>query len=160
MGSGSFGSGLEASFSSQNNEFLSKPFAHRRRVFRAQSRAISSSSSPSAAQPFAGRIDENKNGNSGASSRAVDMTKAQLRAHLVGAREVETKLMAKIARLEETVTRNAERDPRTAAQARIKLQEVMAQAREVKSSRSTAERVLGDRADRGKGGGKGGLFSF
>lgn len=95
-----------------------------------------------------------------AGARAADMTRSQLRAHLVGAREAETTLAAKVVRLEETVARNADRDPRTAAQARQKLEEVRAQAREVRASRAKAERVLGDREERSKGGGKGGLFSF
>lgn len=93
-------------------------------------------------------------------ARAADMTRPQLRAHLVEANEAESALAAKIARLEQTVTRNEERDPRTAAQARQKLDEVRAQARQVRASKSNAERVLGEKADRGKGGGKGSIFSF
>lgn len=89
--------------------------------------------------------------------RAVDMSRSELRAHLVGAREAEAALATKVARLEETIQRNSERDPRTAAQAKQKLEEVKAQSREVKVSRDRAERAL---ADKGKGRGKGGLFSF
>lgn len=92
--------------------------------------------------------------------RAVDMSRSELRSHLVGAREAEAALAAKIARLEETIERNSERDPRIAARAKQKLEEVKGQAQEVRASRNRAERVLGDRGDKGKGGGKGGLFSF
>lgn len=88
------------------------------------------------------------------------MTKSELRSHVVGAREAEAALAAKVSRLGETIERNAERDPRTAAQAKLKLEEVKAQAAEVRASRVRAERVLGDKGDRGRQGGKGGLFSF
>lgn len=93
-------------------------------------------------------------------SSAADMTRPQLRAHLVEAREAESALAAKIERLEQTVVRNAERDPRIAAQARQKLEDVRKQVREVRASQDRAEKALGDKTDRGKGGGKGGLFSF
>lgn len=94
------------------------------------------------------------------SKKAAEMTKPELRAHLLEAREAESALAAKIARLEQTVERNAERDPRIASQARQKLDEVRFQAVEVRASRDRAERALGDKADKGKGGGKGGIFSF
>ena len=94
--------------------------------------------------------------------RAGDMSRSELRSHVVGAREAELALATKVERLKETIERNSERDPRTAAQAKRKLEEVHAQAREIRASRDRAERVLGNKGDKGKGGGtgKGGLFSF
>lgn len=92
--------------------------------------------------------------------RAGDMSRSELRSHVVGAREAELTLSTKVERLKETIERNSERDPRTAAQAKRKLEEVHAQAREVRASRDRAERALGNKGDKGKGGGKGGLFSF
>ncbi|CAM9704677.1 unnamed protein product, partial [Laminaria digitata] len=92
--------------------------------------------------------------------RAGDMSRSELRSHVVGAREAELALATKVERLKETIERNSERDPRTAAQARRKLEEVHAQAKEIRASRDRAERVLGNKGDKGKGGGKGGLFSF
>lgn len=95
-------------------------------------------------------------GASAVAKSAGNMTRSQLRSHLVGAREAEAALTAKATRLEETVARNSERDPRIAAAARQKLEEVKVQAREVRASMDQAERVLGHRKDKGKGG----LFSF
>lgn len=95
--------------------------------------------------------------------RAADMSRSELRSHLVGAREAEAALVGKAARLQQTVERNAERDPKTAAQARQKLEEVNAQARDVQASRVGVERILGHKGKGkggGSGGGKGGMFSF
>lgn len=111
--------------------------------------------------PTIGSVAADKSGGADAAAKSVgNMTRSQLRSHLVGAREAEAALAAKAARLEETVERNSERDPRIAAAARQKLEEVRVQAREVRASMDQAERVLGHRKDKGKGGGKGGLFSF
>lgn len=108
-----------------------------------------------------GSAPEDKSGGASAVAKSAgNMTRSQLRSHLVGAREAEAALTAKATRLEETVARNSERDPRIAAAARQKLEEVRVQAREVRASMDQAERVLGHRKDKGKGGVKGGLFSF
>ncbi|CAM9166091.1 unnamed protein product [Ectocarpus sp. 6 AP-2014] len=101
-----------------------------------------------------------------AAAAAARMSQAELRSHLVGAREAEATLAAKIGRLKETISRNEELDPRTAAQARQKLKQVCQQAKEVRDSRGRAERALENRGGGGgkgggrKGGGKAGLFSF
>ncbi|CAN0516461.1 unnamed protein product, partial [Ectocarpus sp. 12 AP-2014] len=102
----------------------------------------------------------------GGAGAAARMSQAELRSHLVGAREAEATLTAKIGRLKETISRNEELDPRTAAQARQKLKQVCQQAKEVRDSRGRAERALENRGGGGgkgggrKGGGKAGLFSF
>lgn len=97
----------------------------------------------------------------GAARNAGDMSRSELRSHVVGAREAEVALATKVERLKETIERNSERDPRVAAQAKRKLEEVHAQAREIRASRDRAERVLGNKGGKGKGDkGKGGLFSF
>ncbi|CAN0012259.1 unnamed protein product [Ectocarpus sp. 8 AP-2014] len=105
-------------------------------------------------------------GGAAAAAAAARMSQADLRSHLVGAREAEATLAAKIGRLKETISRNEELDPRTAAQARQKLKQVCQQAKEVRDSRGRAERALENRGGGGgkgggrKGGGKAGLFSF
>lgn len=114
----------------------------------------------SAASPSSGPGSGGAGAASNGGRAGEKMSKSELRAHLVNAREAEVALAGKVVRLEETVTRNSERDPRVAAQARQKLEEVRAQVREVRASRGKAERMLGDREDRGKGSGKGGLFAF
>ncbi|CAM9670419.1 unnamed protein product [Scytosiphon promiscuus] len=137
------------------------------------------SSSPSASSAAAGAAahplrksgvfpDRKKGGGGGAAAFASAMSQAELRSHLVGAREAEVTLAAKIDRLQETIARNSERDPRTAGQAKQKLEEVRLQMREVKASKGRAEAVLQNRGLGGGGGGgggkgskkKGGMFSF
>ncbi|CAM9532579.1 unnamed protein product [Hapterophycus canaliculatus] len=117
--------------------------------------------------------DKKKSGGGSAVAFASAMSQSELRSHLVGAREAEVTLAAKIDRLQETIARNSERDPRTAAQARQKLDEVRMQVKEVRASRDRAEttlqnRDLGGGSGGGGGGGKGskssrkkgGMFSF
>ncbi|CAM9853425.1 unnamed protein product [Pylaiella littoralis] len=149
-----------------------------RPTLRAASYSSSFPSGVSASNPptksVTAALSETKKGEGGggraaAAATASDMSQSELRSHLVGAREAEASLAAKVGRLQETIARNTERDPRTAAQARQKLEEVRLQAKEVRASRDRAERVLGNRgldgrSGSGKGGkkgrGKGSLFSF
>ncbi|CAM9187485.1 unnamed protein product, partial [Ectocarpus sp. 4 AP-2014] len=124
---------------------------------------------------FSDNKRDSRGAGAGGAAAAASMSQAELRSHLVGAREAEATLAAKIGRLKETISRNEARsielDPRTAAQARQKLQQVCQQAKEVRDSRGRAERALENRPKRvwgggggkgggRKGGGKAGLFSF
>ena len=145
----------------------SSSFALARSSLAGRNRPVFDGSSP-ASRVRGGKTDETVGavaggkGGEGSSSlgkSAGNMTRSELRSHLVGAREAETALAAKAARLEETVARNSERDPQIAAAAKRKLEEIRVQAREVRASMDQAERVLGHRKEKCKSG-KGGLFSF
>ncbi|CAM9494594.1 unnamed protein product [Discosporangium mesarthrocarpum] len=95
--------------------------------------------------------------------RASEMTRSELRSHLVRAREAESAFAAKAARLGEVVERNAEKDPKTAREAKRMLVEVQARVEEARASLKHVQAALTGKEERRGAGGKGkkgGMFSF